>query len=130
MRSGYGRLKYQTLSLRWLTLAGLLLVLPAVADDLDGLADPSRPSWNRAVSDDTPSGLVLQSTQVSPQQQVAVISGQRVMVGARVGGAEVVAIKPFEVVLRRSGKDTVLRLLPRLNVEKNTIEAVPDANNP
>lgn len=110
-------------------LLGLMLAQPALASDpLEGLADPTRPSHRGVVAEQNRGGLVLQSTQVSAQQQVAVISGQRLTVGSKIGGAEVVAIRPFEVILRRSGKETVLRLLPKLPVEKHKNESAPDAN--
>ena len=115
-----------------LILLGLLMAGPTWAGDpLDGLADPTRPS-SRSVAGDGVSrgGLVLQSTLVSPRRRVAIISGQRVSVGGKIGGAEVVAIRPYEVILSRSGKESTLRMLPKSDVEKRSVEAAPNADKP
>lgn len=113
-------------------IAGLMAATPLRADDLlDGLADPTRPSSHgAAVTGASRGGLVLQSTLVSPERRVAVISGQRLSVGGKIGGAEVVAIRSFEVILKRSGKESALRMLPKSDVEKRTVEAVPHADSP
>lgn len=101
-------------------IAGLIAVTPLWASDLlDGLADPSRPSSQGAVSTVVPQdGLVLQSTLVSPSQRVAIISGQRLVVGDRVQGATVTDIQPYQVILQRAGRDIALRLTPPLAKEK------------
>ena len=110
-------------------IAGLVVATPLWADDLlDGLSDPTRPPTHSGVMVSR-GGLVLQSTLVSPERQVAVISGQSLTVGGRVGNAEVIAIRPYEVVIRRSGKESTLRILPKSDVEKRTVEAAPNANN-
>ena len=114
-----------------LILLGLLVVIPAWAGDLlDGLADPTRPSRSGAGEGVSRGGLVLQSTLVSPRRRVAIISGQRVSVGGKIGGAEVVAIRPYEVILSRSGKESTLRMLPKSDVEKRSVEAAPNADKP
>ena len=117
----------------WLwVMAGLVVATPLWAGDpLDGLADPTRPSSRGApMTGESRGGLVLQSTLVSPERSVAVISGQRLAVGGRVGGAEVLAIRPYEVVLSRAGKQSTLRMLPKSDVEKHSVEAAPNAQKP
>ena len=113
-------------------MIGLVLATPLWAGDLlDGLADPTRPSSRGApMAGVSRGGLVLQSTLVSPERSVAVISGQRLAVGGSIGGAEVLAIRPYEVVLRRAGKHSTLRMLPTSDVEKHTVEAAPNAQKP
>lgn len=112
-------------------IAGLLTASPLWADDaLDGLMDPSRPSSYGAATGGHGGGLVLQSTLVSPQRSVAIISGQRVAVGGKIAGADVVAIRPFEVTLSRAGRQSTLRMLPKSDVEKRLVEAAPHAKNP
>jgi hypothetical protein len=113
-------------------MAGLVAATPLWADDLlDGLADPTRPSSRgAAVAGVSRGGLVLQSTLVSPERSVAVISGQRLAVGGSIGGAEVLAIRPYEVILRRAGKQSTLRMLPKSDVGKQIVEAAPNAQKP
>mgnify|MGYP006358078315 FL=1 len=113
-------------------MIGLVLATPLWAGDLlDGLADPTRPSFRGAATAGVSrGGLVLQSTLVSPERSVAVISGQSLSVGGRIGGAEVLAIRPYEVVLSRAGKHSTLRMLPKSDVEKHTVEAAPNAQKP
>jgi hypothetical protein len=117
--------------IRLLMIIGLCVAEPLLADDpLAGLADPTRPSaYGSGGESGARAGLVLQSTVVSPERTLAVISGQRVAVGEKIQGAEVVAIRPYEVILNRAGKQSALRLLPKSDVEKRTIEAIPDANH-
>ena len=114
-------------------MAGLVVTTPLWADDLlDGLADPTRPASHSGALAPSVSrgGLVLQSTLVSPERSIAIISGQRLAVGGTIAGAEVVSIRPFEVILSRSGKESALRMLPKSDVEKRTVEAAPNAKNP
>ena len=103
---------------------------PAWADDLDGLTDPSRPSARGAQGDERVSrgGLVLESTLLSPERQFAVINGQKLTVGERIHGAQIVAIGPHEVILNRSGTRSALRMVPKSVVEKH--EALPHAHHP
>ena len=93
------------------------------AASLSGLADPTRPY--AAGSGGT--GLVLQSTLVSPLERIAVINGRTFTLGDRVGGAEIVGIRPYGVVLRRAGRQTVLPLLPTLNIERRSDDILPSA---
>lgn len=93
-----------------------MLAAPALADPLAGLGDPTRPMGGGAVAEPVRGGgPVLQSTMVSDHRVSAVISGQTVTVGARVAGGEVVAIRPYEVVIRRGGREQTLRMVPRLS---------------
>lgn len=81
-----------------------------------GIVDPTRPAtFTRA----TPvvrdkAGLVLQSTLVSPSRQVVIISGRSYGLGARVNGAVITKIRPYEVTLTRNGRPTPLRFFPNI----------------
>ncbi len=89
--------------------ASLLMIAPASADDaLAGLVDPTRPGGERQA------GLVLQSTLVSPERKLAVINGRLVSVGEKLGHAVVTDITSHEVVLNNAGRETRLRLTPKL----------------
>ena len=100
-------------------IAGLVVATPLWANDaLDNLADPTRPSSRGAVvTGVSQGGLLLQSTLVSPRQRVAVINGQRLVVGDQVQGATVTDIQSFQVTLKRAGRDIALRLNPPLAKE-------------
>lgn len=105
-------------TIAWI-IAGLVVAAPLWADDLMGLADPTRPSSRgAAVTSVSRDGLVLQSTQVSPRQRVAVINGQRLSVGDAIQGASVTDIQPFQATLQRAGREITLRLMPPLAKEK------------
>lgn len=106
-------------------VAGLLWVAPALAQ-ATALPDPTRPadvtlSSPRSGSVST-SGPVLQSTLISPARRTAMIDGRTVAVGDRVHGATVIDIQPYEVRINKNGRDTSLRLLPRLAKEKGKVE--------
>jgi len=86
-------------------LACAWLALPARAGE--ALADPTAPP-PPAAADPSPlasdavepaRALQLQSVLISGERRIAVIDGERVRVGDRVAGAEVVAIEPSEVWL-------------------------------
>ncbi len=113
-------------------LVMLLLLVAAGAraqagDTLAGLPDPTRPfTWNAGPNHGR-TGLVLQSTLVSPLQRLAVINGRAFTVGERVGGAEIVQIRRYDVTLSRAGRRHLLRLLPKLDIERRSNESIPPA---
>lgn len=118
-------------AVRWLpaVLIGMVLLSPAIrADDiLSGLADPTRPSYIGSVpagiaGGHSYAGPVLQSTFVSASQRRAVIDGKTYTVGDKFGGATITEIQPYEVVLERSGRETRLRLLPKLAKEATVVK--------
>jgi len=92
-------------------LAGLLSIA-AQATELGDLPDPTQP--HGAAAGAAPSSGV-QSIFISPQRKTAVVHGRTVTIGDRVGAAEVVDIRPYEVILKRDGRETSLRLTPRLD---------------
>lgn len=88
-------------------------------------SDPTQPMGRAATSRAAPSrpaGPVLQSTLVSPQRRLAVISGKQVRVGDTVNGAVVTEISQYEVRIRQGGRETTLRLLPKLNKEQEAVK--------
>jgi hypothetical protein len=102
-----------------LALLGLLPLSGAVAhaeDRFAGLPDPTRPSYAAGGVEEGPGvvhGLRLQSILIGPQRHSAVINGQRLAVGERIGAATVVAIHRDSVVMRRAGGEFTLKLVPR-----------------
>jgi len=98
-------------------IAGLL-VSPGIAGASGwDLPDPTRPPSVEAPR----GGSELQTTLVSPGRKLAIISGRTVGVGDRVGAAVVTDIRPYEVVLKTSSGEKVLRLAPPINIRRNEI---------
>lgn len=102
-------------------LAGVWLLVPVslAVEDIGRLSDPTRPAVGAespAVPGKAaaPTGPQLQSTMISPTFRRAVISGRSYNVGDKFDGAVIADIQPYEVTLRREGRETRLRLLPRL----------------
>jgi hypothetical protein len=110
-----------------LVLMASLVVVSGVcrAGDVPaGLVDPTRPSYVSvsAATSAQRSGPVLQSTLISASQRHAVISGRSYAVGDKLGGAVIIDIEPYEVVLKRAGRESRLRLLPRLAKEVSIVK--------
>ena len=89
-------------------------------DSLAGLVDPTQPAYSGTsggTAASKPAGPLLQSTFISTSQRRAVISGKTYAVGDKFGGAVIAEIQPYEVVTKRAGKESHLRLLPKLAKE-------------
>jgi hypothetical protein len=77
--------------------------------------DPTRPYTGHADIVVPGGGSLLQSTMISSAGNRAVIAGQTLRVGEKYGQELLVAIRPYEVVLRKpDGSERVLRMLPKL----------------
>lgn len=77
--------------------------------------DPTRPPGANAQSageGEMAAGPRLQSVLIAPNRRLAVINGEMVPLGGKVGEAKVVAIRETEVVLRAGDQTEVLRLTP------------------
>lgn len=114
--------------IRVLVLAAGLAGISAVsrAGDIPaGLQDPTRPSYVAASAGAKAqrSGPVLQSTFVSVSQRRAVIGGRTYTVGDKLAGAVITDIQPYEVTLKRAGRESRLRLLPKLVKQVSIVKA-------
>lgn len=97
--------------------AGLLWVLLAGAAHCAPFADPTRPPAAIEPGDlasRSPGAPRLESVLIAPDRRVAVISGQQVTLGGKVGVGEVVRITETEVVIRGAEGLETLKLLPEL----------------
>lgn len=103
--------RYARLSLA--ILAGLLGAA-AQAADIGDLPDPTRPQGAAPAATANGARSGVQSILISPQRKLAVVHGRTVTIGDRVGDAVVVDIRPYEVILKRAGRESSLRLVPRL----------------
>jgi MSHA biogenesis protein MshK len=77
-------------------------------------ADPTQPP---VVSDSigaTSGGTRIESILIAPDRRVAVISGQQVTIGSRIGSGTVVRITETEVVVRGAEGEQTLKLFPEV----------------
>lgn len=116
---------------RWVVLAiGMGVVAVTQANDgLSGLPDPTRPSYVGATAGARAqwTGPVLQSTFISASRRRAVISGRSYKVGDKFGGGVITDIQPYEVVWKQAGRESRLRLLPRLAKESSIVKIPADS---
>jgi MSHA biogenesis protein MshK len=107
-------------------LAGCLLshslsILGATAAWAQGLSDPTRPPSGfyagpgTARAGETGSALVLQSVLIYPDMRSAIISGEHVVLGQKVGTARLVRVAETEVVLLDGAERRTLRLFPGID---------------
>ena len=99
-------------ALRAAALFALLAAGPALAQ---GLSDPMRPA-NAAPTGAAPEAVAapsgLQSILIAGARRVAVINGQTVAVGQRIGDATLVRVAETEVTLKRGDQFETLKLHP------------------
>ena len=91
-----------------------LVAVAAVAAEMDDFPDPTNPAGYATGA--SPSGV--QSILITPRYKQAVIHGRTLRVGDRVGDAVIVDIQPYEVILNRGGRESRMRLVPRLDKQK------------
>lgn len=92
---------------------GLVAAVAVVAEELP---DPTNPAGQMATRSAPVRGV--QSILITPQRKQAVINGRSLAVGDRVNNAVIVDIQPYEVILKRGGVETRMRLVPRLDKQK------------
>lgn len=91
----------------------LLGGMVAITAQAQALVDPTRPPAMDAASPGSPlAGQRLHSTLLSPGRRLAIIDGQTVALGGKVGESTVVSISETQVVLRKGNETEVLKLLP------------------
>lgn len=73
-------------------------------------ADPTRPPSLDGERTEAPAGPRLESILIAPDRRIAVISGQQVTIGSRIGDGEVVRISESEVRIRKPGGEESLKL--------------------
>lgn len=114
----------------WILAAALVWVsVSQAAEDSRQLPDPTRPHQPGIVPvgvQETTTGPELQSTMISPTFRRAVISGRTYKQGDKIDGAVITSIQPYEVTLKQGGRETRLRLLPKLTREPNISTKKPD----
>jgi hypothetical protein len=103
-------------SLLYALLLSLLMLHTVAADTLpfDPTA-PTDPGQYRRHNGYGNRGWILNSTLVGPERRIAIINGNPVREGDRVGEARVVQIRASEVRLQTPGYPITLRLLANSN---------------
>lgn len=94
---------------------GLILLGWAAASIAQPLADPTRPPTavdDGRTGEPAPEQLQLQSVLISSGRRLAIINGDTVPLGGRLGDATVVRITETEVALKRDDGMEVLKLTP------------------
>jgi len=94
-----------------LALAAMLFACLAHAAPF---ADPTQPPAARDAGEGLTPGPRIESILIAPDRRLAVINGQQVTVGSRVGTAAVLRITETEVVLRSAEGEQKLKLFPEL----------------
>jgi len=98
--------------------AGLLFALAAYAAPF---ADPTQPPGAvDLAADPALGGPRVESILIAPDRRLAVINGQQVTVGSKVGAGAVVRITETEVVIRGGDGEQTLRLFPQLSSRSET----------
>ena len=95
-------------------LATSLVAGAVVAAEMGDLPDPTNPAGHATGA----SSSGVQSILITPRYKQAVIHGRTLRVGDRVGDAVIVDIQPYEVILDRGGRESRMRLVPRLDKQK------------
>ena len=103
------------------SLAAFVLLAAAAGSHAQALVDPTRPPNAIASVDSSsePAGTQLQSVLISQGRRIAVINGEAVSLGGRVGDATVVRISATEVTLKRGDELEVLGMFG--GVEKKSV---------
>lgn len=101
-------------TLIFLGIAGSLAALPVMAQ----MPDPTRPAGAVSAADGSaaaPAESGVQTVILRPNgKSTAVINGQQVAVGGRLGDKRVVKISESEVVLRGAGGREVIKVIPAI----------------
>jgi len=98
-----------------------MFLASAQATAQKGLLDPTRPPTVAPSPQATPEppGPQLQSVLLAPGRKIAVINGESVALGEKLGEATLVRVTETEVVLRHGAETRVLKLYP--SVEKSPV---------
>ena len=104
----------------WLLLLGVLPMAAAA----EALPDPTRPPGGLFVTDGqnaepVPSGL--QSVIIAPGRRAAIINGQTVELGEKIGDARLVSVTEHEVVLRGKHGKQVMTMFPGVTMRPKTV---------
>lgn len=115
-------------------LVMFLLIAGSSAVQAQSLGDPLRPpsapasSGAETVQEASPNQL--QSVLISPSRKLAVINGQTVALGGRIGDATLARVSETGVVLKRGATLETLHLLPGIEKKKAVAAGRPKGEKP
>lgn len=99
-------------------MIGLVMLCMGAGAQAQVLGDPTRPPAGQrggagaARASGDPAGLVLESVIISDATRSAIISGEHVMLGGRIGQARLVKVSEAAVVLLTGDARRTLKLFP------------------
>lgn len=111
-----------------MSLAASLLCVPLTVT-AETLPDPTQPAIDlglgaasgvaaeAAPAEAAPRGL--QSIIIAPQRRAAIINGETVVVGGKVGDSKLVEVRENSVVLQNAQGRRVVELFPKVSIKKN-----------
>lgn len=107
-----------------IALRTLLLLAASTGAQAQGLIDPTRP-FNAAATDhpEAAPSTQLQSVLIAAGRRVAVVNGEVVRLGGRLGDATVVKIEPTAITLRRGSDIEILKMYS--GIEKSPVRGRP-----
>jgi hypothetical protein len=88
----------------------LLTSIPGMSFGDEILRDPTRPYVASAHGPASPPRFLVNAIIVSSERRVAIVNGQRVVIGESVHGATVVAIEKDQLTLEKDGERITARL--------------------
>ncbi len=105
-----------------------LVLIPVLAQAAP-FQDPTRPPaeflLSGTASAPVSEPLVLQSVLLAPQRQIAIINGQRVEVGQKIRGMELLSLSEKQAVLQGPQGRITLYLLPGASIRKRQMPGDP-----
>jgi MSHA biogenesis protein MshK len=115
-------------SLIKLLAAGILVCAAMPVRALESLPDPTKPAVDITYESEVgktgeaaalvPKKEGLQSIIISPQHRAAVINGEMVVLGGKIGDATLVEVNPKSVVLQGAQGKRVMELFPGVHLSK------------
>lgn len=105
---------------RYQGLVWMLAFFPALSVAEEALVDPTRPPERRAAKAEPADagGSELQSVIISPTRRAAIIRGQMVELGGKVGDFRLIEVNEGGVVLQGTKGLEVLTLFPNIKVNR------------
>ncbi|MDX8400103.1 MAG: hypothetical protein R8K20_07620 [Gallionellaceae bacterium] len=107
----------------YLTLVLLLLCGFSLLTSAEVLIDPTKPPAEIGIQPEALPAEVatLQSIIISPLRRAAILNGQTVELGGKIGGVTLIEVSESGVVLQGKGGRQVLTLFPNVRIDKKII---------
>jgi len=105
------------------TWAVLVLCAVSLLTSAEVLTDPTKPPAEISIqADASPAeAALLQSIIISPLRRAAILNGQTVELGGKIGDVTLIEVNESGVVLQGTGGRQVLTLFPNVRIDKKMI---------